>query len=615
MSSQEEIKNNAEESIPKGYDPKLYKIRHSSAHVMAQAVLERYPEAKYAIGPPIENGFYYDFELPQQPTDEDLEWIENRMKEIVNGDHPFQVREVSADEALTIFRDQPYKQELIQNLQEGQYDEYGNKLEQGGDSRITIYEHDTFKDLCRGPHVESTRQIPANAIKLLKTAGAYWRGDERNPMLTRIYGTAWQNKSELEDYLHRLEEAKRRDHRRLGRELGLFFTSELVGAGLPLLQPKGATIRRLLENFILELERKAGYVHVTTPALAKVELYKKSGHWDHYQDDMFPPIELDNESLVLRPMCCPHHIQIYASSKRSYRELPHRIAELGTQYRYERSGAVGGLSRVRGMTLNDAHIFCRPDQIKQEFSNVVQLVEKAYKYLGITDYSYRLSYRDPEDDTKYVKNDSMWEMAQAMLKEAMDELALPYVEAEGEAAFYGPKLDIQLRDTLGREETYSTIQIDFHLPNQFELVYIAEDGQEHRPVIIHRGVISTMERMMAYLIELYAGAFPVWLAPVQAAIIPIADSHIEYAEKLAQQLREEDFRVEVDTRSERMNAKIRDAQLQKIPYMLVVGKREMENETVSVRLRTEEDLGAKPFTEFMEILRTVNSNKSLELLP
>ncbi|MEW6234045.1 MAG: threonine--tRNA ligase [Candidatus Omnitrophota bacterium] len=613
MSGQQKLEQQFEESIPKGYDAELYKIRHSAAHVMAQAVLDRFPGTKIAIGPPVEDGFYYDFDLPRQLEEEDLGWIENRMKEIIQGNHPFAVREVTAQEAREIFKDQPFKLELIKDLVEGRFDEDGNKITAGGESRLTIYQHDSFADLCRGPHVDNTQRIPANAVKLIKIAGAYWKGSEKNPMLTRIYGSAWRSEAELTDYLNRLEEAKKRDHRRVGRELELYMTSELVGSGFPLLLPKGATVRRLLESFILELERKRGYSHVCTPALAKVDLYKKSGHWEHYKHDMFPPIELETESLVLRPMNCPHHIQIYSSAKRSYRELPLRIAELGTQYRFERSGVVGGLSRVRGMTLNDAHIFCRPDQIQQEFSGVVQLVETAYKILGIKEYSYRLSYRDPLDDEKYVKNDEMWEKAQAMLKEAMDELGLPYVEAEGEAAFYGPKLDIQLRDTMGREETYSTVQIDFHLPNQFDLHYIGEDGGEHRPVMIHRGVISTMERMMAYLIELYAGAFPVWLAPVQAVIIPIADTQTEFAHKLAQRFLEQDYRVQVDDRSERMNAKIRDAQLQKIPYMLVVGKREMENESVSLRLRTNEDLGAMPIGEFESLLKKINGSRSLNL--
>ncbi len=608
------IKKSSEEHIPQGYDPELYKIRHSAAHVMAQAVLEHFPQAKIAIGPPVDDGFYYDFDLPRPLEEGDLEAIENRMREIIKAGYPFETREISYPEAQELFQDQPYKLELIRDLKEGKFDEDGNRLSEAAEAPITVYQHDTFADLCKGPHVNNTKEIPSKAVKLTRVAGAYWKGNEKNPMLTRIYGTAWKNKSELHDYLKRLEEAKKRDHRRLGRELELFFTSELVGPGLPLLQPKGATVRRLLEQFILEMERKAGYVHVTTPALAKVDLYKRSGHWEHYHDDMFPAMQFDNEELVLRPMCCPHHIQIYDVAKRSYRELPYRIAELGTQYRYERSGAVGGLSRVRAMTLNDAHIFCRPDQIKQEFSKVVQLVEKAYKVLGITDYSYRLSYRDPEDEEKFVKNDEMWEKAQAMLKEAMEELQLPFVEAVGEAAFYGPKLDIQLRDTLGREETYSTIQIDFHLPNQFDLTYIGEDGGEHRPVIIHRGVISTMERMMAYLIELYAGAFPVWLAPIQAVIIPISDNHLDYAYKLKDRFMEQDFRVQVDDRAERMNAKIRSAQLQKIPYMLVVGEREMNDQTLSLRLRTNEDLGAKPVDEFESMLRKINATRSLNLI-
>ncbi len=574
-------------------EDRVYRMRHSAAHIMAEAVLELFPGAKFAIGPPIEHGFYYDFELSRPLTPEDLGAIDKRMRGTIAADHPFLHREVDKEEARRLFADQPFKLELIDGIEVDQ---------------MSLYEHGKFTDLCEGPHVERTGQV--GAFKLASVAGAYWRGDEHNPMLQRIYGTLFETQQELDEHLARLEEAEKRDHRRLGRELELFTTHELIGAGLPLWLPKGATVRRLLEEFITELERQSGYSHVYTPHIAKKDLYELSGHWDHFKDDMFPVMELEHEEMVLRPMNCPHHILIYASKLHSYRDLPIRIAELGTMYRNERSGVVGGLSRVRAMTLNDAHIFCTPEQVKTEFSNVMRLVERAYKTLGITEYSYKIALRDPADTEKYAPDDAMWEMAETMLREAMTELDLPFTEAIGEAAFYGPKLDIQLRDTMGREETFSTVQIDFHLPNQFDISYIGEDGAEHRPVIIHRGVISTMERMMAYLIEHYAGAFPLWLAPVQATVIPIADRHIEYAQKVIDDLQAAGLRVELDDRGERMQAKIRDAQLQKIPYMLIVGDREQEADAVAVRQRDGANLGALPLFQVIDRLKDEVTTKS-----
>ena len=611
MKDEATLKAESVKYIPRDYDPDLYRIRHSAAHVMAQAVQEIYPTASMAIGPPTEQGFYYDFDLPETPSDEVLAKIEKRMRQIVQAKHPFKTREVSADEARSLFKNQRFKVELIDQLAAGK-DEEGK--ENPDAATITIYQQDTFIDLCRGPHVEHTGQIPQDAFKLLNVTGAYWRGDEHRDQLKRIYATAWKNKKDLEDHLHRIEEAKKRDHRKLGKELELFTTNELAGAGFPLWLPKGATVRRLLEDFIVELERRDGYQHVYTSSLARIDLYKISGHWDHYQKNMFPPMEMDHETLVLRPMNCPHHIMIFGDKKHSYRELPVRIAELGTMYRYEKSGVVSGLSRVRGMTLNDAHIFCRPDQVKAEFARVVRLIEKAYKILGITEYSYRISLRDKEDNEKYVDNDAMWEMGERQLREVMEELHLPFKVGIGEAAFYGPKLDIQLRDVLGREETISTVQIDFHLPNQFGLSYIDENDKEQRPVIIHRGVISTMERMMSYLIEMYSGAFPLWLSPVQAVVVPIADRHFEYAAHLAETLVQSGFRVEADTRERRMNAKIRDAQLMKIPYILVVGDKEKESNAVSVRLRTNEDLGAMPIEQYLAMLKSINETQSPSLV-
>jgi threonyl-tRNA synthetase len=575
-------------------EDRLYRMRHSAAHIMAEAVLDMFPGGKFAIGPPIDSGFYYDFDLPRSLTEDDLPEIEARMRRSIDANLGFVHDDIAKAEATALFAGQPYKLELIEGIEA---------------AHVSLYKHGDFTDLCEGPHVERTGQV--GSFKLTSIAGAYWRGDEKRPMLQRIYGALFETPEELEDYLHRVEEAQRRDHRRLGRDLELFATNELIGAGLPLWLPKGAVVRRELEQFILQLEREAGYLHVYSPHLAKRELYEISGHWAHFKDDMFPPMTTDTEEFVLRPMMCPHHIIIYSQRKRSYRELPVRIAELNTQYRFERSGVVGGLSRVRAMNLNDAHIFCRPDQIKHEFSNVMRLVEEAYEALGITDYSYRLSLRDPENKEKFAPNDEMWEQAERILREAMTELGLPFTDGLGEAAFYGPKIDIQFRDLLGREETISTVQIDFHLPNQFDLSYIGEDGAEHRPVIIHRGVISTMERMVAYLIELYGGAFPLWLAPVQATVIPIADRHVEYAEQVADDLRAAGFRADVDSRGERMQAKIRDAQLQKVPYMLVVGDRERDAGAVAVRHRNGSDLGSLPLFQMIDRMRDEVATKGL----
>jgi threonyl-tRNA synthetase len=566
-------------------EDRLYRMRHSAAHIMAEAVLEMFPEAKFAIGPPIDNGFYYDFELSRPLTPEDLPDIEARMRKRIASDIGFEHSEMTKGEALKHFAGQPFKIELIEGI---------------ADDHVSLYKQGAFLDLCEGPHVDRTTQVPP--FKLTSVAGAYWRGDEKRPMLQRIYGAMFETQAELDDYLERVEEAVRRDHRKVGRELELYTTSDLVGSGLPSLLPKGATIRRLLEEYITKQEREAGYQHVYTPILGKVELYKTSGHWDHYRDSMYPPMALENEELVLRPMNCPHHILIYENALHSYRELPIRIAEMGTMYRYEKSGVVGGLSRVRAINLNDAHIFCTPDQIKSEFAGVMRLVERAYATLGITDYSYRLSLGDRTNTEKYVQNDEMWELGERVLREAMQELNLPFYEAPNEAAFYGPKLDIQIRDVLGREETMSTIQVDFHLPNQFDLSYIGENSEKHRPVILHRGVIGATERMMAYLIELYAGAFPAWLAPVQAMVIPIADRHADYAHDVLSQLRAAGLRAEVDARSERMNNKIRAAQLQKIPYMLVVGDREAESQAVAVRTRAGEDLKSMPVFQFIDRL-------------
>jgi len=557
-------------------------MRHSTAHLMAQALKRLYgaKNVKLGVGPVIEDGFYYDVDLDRPISSDDLEKIEKEMEKIVAEDLPIRRRVVSREEAIRIYEEvgDPLKLELINDLPE--------------DAVITIYDQGEFFDLCRGPHLPSTGRI--KAFKLLSVAGAYWRGDSRNKMLQRIYGTAFPKKARLDEYLHLLEEAKKRDHRKLGRELGFFTFSKEVGQGLPLWLPNGAKLRRTLERYIVDLEEQLGYQHVYTPVLANVELYKISGHWEHYQENMFPPMKLDNEELVLRPMNCPHHMMVYKSELRSYRDLPIRIAELGTMHRYELSGALTGLHRVRAMTLNDAHIFCRPDQIKEEFARVVRLIQQVYKDFGIREYRFRLSYRDPKDTEKYYPDDEMWENSQRMLKEVVEELDLPYFEAEGEAAFYGPKLDVQIRTALGKEETLSTAQLDFLLPERFQLEYIGEDGQKHRPVVIHRGIISTMERMTAFLLENFAGALPLWLSPIQARVIPVSQQFDDYAKRTAERFREAGIRAEADLRNEKMGYKIRAAQLEKIPYMFIVGEKEAKSETVSVRKRGEGDIGARP---------------------
>ncbi|WP_210123449.1 threonine--tRNA ligase [Staphylococcus sp. GDX8P106P-2] len=557
------------EIVTPGSDEALEVLRHSTAHLMAQALKRLYGDVKFGVGPVIDGGFYYDFDMTESVSSDDFEKIEKTMKQIVNENYPIERKVVSRDEAKTFFADDPYKLELIDAIPE--------------DENVTLYSQGEFTDLCRGVHVPSTSKI--KEFKLLSTAGAYWRGDSDNKMLQRIYGTAFFDKKDLKAHLQMLEERKERDHRKIGKELELFSNNQLVGAGLPLWLPNGATIRREIERYIVDKEVSMGYDHVYTPVMANVDLYKTSGHWDHYQEDMFPTMKLDeNEEMVLRPMNCPHHMMIYANKPHSYRELPIRIAELGTMHRYEASGAVSGLQRVRGMTLNDAHIFVRPDQIKEEFKRVVNLIVDVYEDFGFENYKFRLSYRDPEDKEKYFDDEEMWNKAESMLKEAADELGLEYEEAIAEAAFYGPKLDVQAQTAMGKEETLSTAQLDFLLPEKFELSYIGKDGEQHRPVVIHRGVVSTMERFVAFLTEETKGAFPTWLAPKQVEIIPVnVDLHYDYARHLQDELKSQGVRVEIDDRNEKMGYKIREAQMQKIPYQLVVGDKEMENNEVNVR--------------------------------
>jgi threonyl-tRNA synthetase len=562
---------------------------------MAQAVMEMFPgEAKIAIGPPIEDGFYYDFDLPRPLTPEDLEVIERRMLEIMAGDHQYERATLSADEAREFFADQPYKIELIEGLEQGGTDEYGEPIE--GPVEISVFTHDTFTDLCRGPHVEDTSKINPDAVKLLNVAGAYWRGDERRPMLQRIYGTAWSTADELEQYLWRLEEARKRDHRRLGKELDLYSVSEGVGPGLILWHPKGGMVRKIAEDYCRAEHLEAGYEFVYSPHIGKANLWEKSGHLDWYQEGMFAPLEIEGQQYYLKPMNCPFHVEIYKSRTRSYRDLPMRYAEWGTVYRYERSGVLHGLLRVRGFTQDDAHHFCRPDQMPEEIDMALQFSLDILRAFGFEDFYAYLSTRHAE---KYAGTPEEWEAPTEALRASLERAKLPYQVDEGQAVFYGPKIDLKLKDSLNREWQLSTIQFDFILPERLDLTYVGEDGKEHRPYMIHRALVGSMERFMGALIEHYAGAFPVWLSPVQAVLIPIADRHHDFAQKVAERLTEAGLRVEVDSRSERMNAKIRDAQLMKVPYMLVVGDREVESESVAVRLRSEEDLGAMSVEDFL----------------
>ncbi|RQX29267.1 threonine--tRNA ligase [Staphylococcus warneri] len=573
------------EIVTLGSEEALEVLRHSTAHLMAQALKRLYGDVKFGVGPVIEGGFYYDFDTEEKISSDDFEKIEKTMKQIVDENHKIERKVVSRDEAKDFFKDDPYKLELIDAIPE--------------DENVTLYSQGEFTDLCRGVHVPSTSKI--KEFKLLSTAGAYWRGDSNNKMLQRIYGTAFFDKKDLKAHLQMLEERRERDHRKIGKELDLFANNQLVGAGLPLWLPNGATIRREIERYIVDKEVSMGYDHVYTPVIANVDLYKTSGHWDHYQEDMFPTMKLDEtEEMVLRPMNCPHHMMVYNNKPHSYRELPIRIAELGTMHRYEASGAVSGLQRVRGMTLNDAHIFVRPDQIKEEFKRVVNLIQDVYKDFGFEDYTFRLSYRDPEDKEKYFDDDEMWVKAEKMIKEASDELGLTYEEAIGEAAFYGPKLDVQVKTAMGKEETLSTAQLDFLLPERFELTYIGQDGEQHRPVVIHRGVVSTMERFVAFLTEETKGAFPTWLAPKQVEIIPVnVDLHYDYARLIQDELKSQGVRVEIDDRNEKMGYKIREAQMQKIPYQIVVGDKEVENKEVNVRQYGSQDQETLEKDEFI----------------
>ena len=600
-------------------DEQLYKIRHSAAHVMAQAVLEIHPEAKIAIGPPIDNGFYYDFDLGKDEhgktrtfTPEELEQIEKRMRQIIAGKHPFVYRQVSADEARQLFAGQAYKLELIEGLEKGGIDEYGNETAEK--PVISTYKQDSFEDLCRGPHLEHTGQIPADAFKLMSVAGAYWRGDEKNPMLQRIYGTAWRNKKDLNAHLTMIEEAKKRDHRKLGRELEIFIFDEEVGPGLPLWLPNGGVMIAELERLAAETELKAGYQRVKTPHLTKEDLFLRSGHLPYYAESMFPPMELEGVRYYIKPMNCPFHHKIFGSKSRSYRDLPVRLTEYGTCYRYEKSGELFGLMRVRSMQMNDAHIYCTEEQFEQEFMAVIDLYRYYFEVFAIDKFVMRLSTHHRKGlGKKYIDNERLWLKTEEMVRRAMDNGGVPYVEVPDEAAFYGPKIDVQIWSAIGREFTLATNQVDFAVPERFDLVYTNREGKDETPLCIHRAPLSTHERMIGFLIEHFAGAFPVWLAPTQARVIPITNEHNDYAARLATELQTAGVRADADLSAERMNAKIRDAQLMKVPYMLVVGDQEMADNTVALRKRDGSRSNGLAFAEFLALVKEKIATRSLTL--
>lgn len=566
---------------------------HTTSHIMAQAVKRLFPEVKFAIGPSIEKGFYYDFDVEKPFTDEDKANIEAEMKKIIKEDIEIEKFVLPKEEALNLMDGQPYKQELIEDLPDGE--------------EISFYKQGDFTDLCAGPHLMKTGKV--KAIKILSSSGAYWRGDEKNKMLQRIYAISFPKTSQVEEYLAELEEIRQRDHRKLGKDLELFMTHKLVGSGLPMYLPNGATVRRLLERYIQDKEIEMGYKHVYTPSMANTELYKVSGHWDHYSEDMFPRMKMDNEEMVLRPMNCPHHMLIYKNKMHSYRDLPIRIGELAHDFRYEDSGSVCGLERVREMCQNDAHLFVRPDQIKEEFGKVVELILSVYKDFGFKDYEFRLSLRDKNDKEKYFDDDEMWENAEGQLREILTELKVPFYEEEGEAAFYGPKLDVQLKSAVGHDVTVSTCQLDFLLPEKFKLEYIGEDGEKHRPVVIHRAILGTLDRFMCFLIEETKGAFPLWLAPTQVKILPITDAQHEYAQEIEEKLRKMKVRVVLDDRNEKVGYKIREAQLEKVPYMIVVGAKEAEQNKVAVRSREAGDIGQMTQEEFLNKIQEEIENK------
>lgn len=575
----------------------LEKIRHSLSHLMSMVIMKMHPQTGLGFGPAIENGFYQDYGLLKSISSDLLPKLEKEIKKLIKQDIKFEQHDLNFEQALKIYKKDPYKTEMIKDLKKA------------GEKKLSFYKSDWFENLCKGPHVKSTKEINPDAFKLTKLAGAYWKGDEKNKMLQRIYGVAFRTKKELNQYLEQQAQAEKRDHRKIGKELDLFIFSDLIGKGLPLLTPKGAVIRQELERFVIDEETKRGYLRTYTPDLAKVELYKKSGHWEHYKENMYPPMNIDGEDYVLRPMTCPHQFMIYASRPRSYRELPLRYAEIAKQYRKEQSGELSGLMRVMVFSLADAHIICRPDQIEQEFKGVIELITYLMKSLGIKDYWYRFSKWDPKDKKKYVDKPREWKQTQTQMKRIIDKLKLKYEEAEGEAAFYGPKLDIQMRNVNGKEDTAFTVQIDFDLPEKFNLTYVDEKGQKQRPMVIHRSSIGCIERTMAFLIELYAGAFPVWLAPVQAQIIPISEKFNSYGQQIKKQLQAENIRVELNDDDDTLGKKIRNGELQKIPYLLIVGEKEQKANSVAVRDREKGDLGPIKIEKFIEKIKQEITDK------
>lgn len=583
---------------------KLYKIRHSLAHLMAAAVLEKDPDAKLGVGPVIENGFYYDIQTTKPISETELPAVEKRMRELIKRNLAFESSEISIQEAKEVFKSQPFKLELISDIAEKGTTAIDESLTQVGKEKVSIYKTGNFTDLCQGPHVASAKEINRDAFKLTKIAGAYWRGNEKNPMLTRIYGVAFETKKELDEYLKLLAEAAKRDHRVLGEKLELFTFSEKIGKGLPLWLPKGAFIRKMLEDYMRQKEEEAGYQFVITPHLTKKDLYETSGHLAHYKEDMYSPIDIEGGQYYLKPMNCPHHHMIYLAKQRSYRELPLRIAEFGTVYRFERSGVLTGLIRTRGFTQNDAHIYCAPEQLQSEFVKVLRLFKKVYRDFKIKDYWFRLALPDFANTEKYgdIKNKKAWEFAARAAEEAMKKFDAKYVKAEGEAAFYGPKIDVQTKNVLGKEDTIATVQIDLFMPERFGLEYTDENGKKQRPIIIHRAIMGSFDRFFAFLIEKYAGAFPLWIAPEQAWILPIGKRHKKYAREVLKQLKENGIRAVVKEENETIGKKIRDGQIQKIPYLLVVGDKEMKSKSVAMRHRERGDLGAKKLTAFIKQL-------------
>lgn len=589
----EELLRRAETYIPEDYDPKLYKIRHSAAHIMAQAVLERFPEAKPTIGPPIEDRFYYDFEMSSPPHEEDLSWIEDRMRAIIKERHRFEIREVALDEARALFADNPYKIELIEEL-----------AAQDADTPLTVYQQGPFVDLCRGPHVPHTGYLKPNGIKLLSIAGAYWRGDAEKAQLIRIYGTAWKNRTQLQEYLDRLEQARARDHRVLGKKLELFMFSEEVGPGLPLWLPAGTTLRETLVSFLREEQLRRGYEPVSTPHIGHLDLYRTSGHYPYYSESQFPPMSAHGtDGYLLKPMNCPHHILIYAHKRRSYRELPVRLAEFGQVYRYEQTGELGGLTRVRGFTVDDGHIFCRHDQVEEEVRDCVDLALQVLGALGFKDYSAQLSLRDPRNHEKYTGTVEAWDAAEDSMRKVVQEMNLDVHEELGEAAFYGPKIDFMVRDALGRQWQLGTVQLDYNLPERFDLWYTGADDERHRPAMIHRAPFGSLERFIGVLIEHCAGVFPLWLAPEQVRVMSISERFADYAGEVHARLRQEGLRTTLDVRSEKIGYKIREAELLKVPYMVVIGGREAETKTISVRARSGEDLGGMTLDSFLDSIQ------------